>query len=590
MDKVYKVLIVVVIAIIAGSIVYYVTPSDWPEGRYTLILTYTFNGKEYDFPMEYTVGSGSSDVVKTFNVTVGSSNYVIEVEVHKLTKLSPGSTIDMVTRVLENGVPKEISLSNVRVLIKLPDDREFIFYPTDYDSKTGSIIFSMQPYVKAKEAGFVFGSAIVLFAAASIIHYVITGLYATLALVLLGVISAKSPFRLYMSNIILIFIAGSALELIIKETGLDKRVASLLSRIGDSTTKLVIGSTFLVSFLSMWMSNTAATYVMLPLVLVILNKVNAEDKRFSSILLASLAMAASVGGTATLIGTPPNVLAAGFLNDLVYGTSFIGFMRWLYIGFPAWAIGYSIGVLLALAYMNVIARDELNSINRALKQLREKAVLEKKPWSREEVKGLINILILVGLWLTEPIHGLSAGISAAIGLLIFFSTGVLSVKKHWKMLAWDLMVLFGAGLTLGTALMKSGWANYVLSLLSGIQSIGWIAWYVIGFTAYTIGTFISSHTSASAFVAPLTIPLGMLLGASLGIPLEAGAAVATVTAIICLNNAVALPISTPPSAIVFSTGKVRMRDLVAYGLLYGIIANTIVITLLVPYWTTVLTP
>ena len=590
MNNAYKVLIVVIIAIVAGSIIYYATPEDWPEGHYTLILTYSFNGKEYDFPIEYVVGAGSENVVEVFNTTIDSNSYTIEAIVYKLTKLSPGSTINLATRVLENGVPKEISLSHARVFIKLPDGREFVFYPTDYDSEKHLVIFNIQPYVKAKEAGFVFGSAIVLFAAASIIHYVVTGLYATLALVLLGVISAKSPFRLYMSNIILIFIAGSALELIIKETGLDKRVASLLSRIGSSVTKLVIGSTFLVSFLSMWMSNTAATYVMLPLVLVILNRINAEGKRFSSVLLASLAMAASVGGTATLIGTPPNVLAAGFLNDLVYGTSFIGFMRWLYIGLPAWAIGYGIGVLLAIAYMNIIARSELTSINKALKQLREKTVLEKKPWSKEEVKGLINMLVLIGLWLTEPIHGLSAGISAAIGLLVFFSTGVLSVKKHWKMLAWDLMVLFGAGLTLGTALMKSGWANYVLSLLSGIQGIGWMAWYVIGFTAYIIGTFISSHTSASAFVAPLTIPLGMLLAASLGIPIEAGAAVATVTAIICLNNAVALPISTPPSAIVFSTGKVRMRDLVVYGLLYGFVANTIVITLLVPYWTTVLTP
>ena len=151
-------------------------------------------------------------------------------------------------------------------------------------------------------------------------------------------------------------------------------------------------------------------------------------------------------------------------------------------------------------------------------------------------------------------------------------------------------MLFGAGLTLGKALMATGWANYILSQLSGIRELGYIAWFIIAFTAYLVGTFISSHTSASAFVAPLTIPLGMLLATSLGLPVETGAAVATIAAVVSLNNAVALPISSPPSAIVYATGRVRMRDLVLYGFLYGLIANTLIVTLLIPYWIHMLTP
>jgi len=391
-----------------------------------------------------------------------------------------------------------------------------------------------------------------------------------------------------MSNIVLIFIAGSGLELIIKENGLDERVARLLLKLSRSPYTLIISSTFLVSFLSMWMSNTAATYVMLPLVLVILNKVGLTDMKYSSILLVSLAVAASVGGTATLIGTPPNIIAAGFLNDLIYGgIEYIDFTRWLYIGFPAWAIGYGIAVILAILYAKLVAGHEFDRIRDALSKVKTSGA---RKWSKRELLGMANILFLIGLWMTGRIHGLSTGLASVIGLLAFFATGVLDVQRHWKRLAWDLMVLFGAGLTLGKALMATGWANYILSQLSGIRELGYIAWFIIAFTAYLVGTFISSHTSASAFVAPLTIPLGMLIATSLGLPVETGAAVATIAAVASLNNAVALPISSPPSAIVYATGRIRMRDLILYGFLYGLIANTLIVTLLIPYWIRILTP
>ncbi len=575
-----RVLIVLIVALAMGVLLYSLTPPDWPPGEYRVVASAHVGGETYSAEANYTLGPGSQAVTAS-----GNGSVAVTLRIKECGSIAPGKKIEARVVVTRDGEPVELPLSNVSLRIVLPDGRSYTYYPVERSG--GEYVFHIQPYAGAKLAGFVFGTAVALFAAASIVPYVITGLYATVALVILGIVSSKTAFSLYMSNVVLIFLAGSALELIIRNNGLDERVANLLTRLACSPYRLVIGATFLVSFLSMWMSNTAATFVVLPLVMAVLRKGNCLDTRYASILLASMAMAASVGGTATIIGTPPNAIAAEFLNDLVYHHTAIGFFEWLLIGLPAWLIGYLVGLGLALLYIRLLAHRELRELGEKLYGLRY-GLSRRKPWSRRELLGLANILFLVTLWLLEPIHGLKSGIVGVIGLIVFFSTGALSVKEHWKQLAWDLMVLFGAGLTIGSSLMATGWAGFLLQHLVAVKTLGWASWLVIGFTAYMVGTFISSHTSASAFVAPLTIPLGMVLAPTLGLPVETGAALATIVAVVSLNNAVALPISTPPTAIVYSTGKVRMRDLVAYGLAYGVIANLLVITILTNYWINVL--
>lgn len=577
MSRIVKITIIVLVAIIAGAIVYSVSPPDWPiHGTYTAeVFLYDKSVGVLEFEL--------SDKYIVKNYSMGN-NEVVQVVLRSPGGVYVGEPLMFSVCLYRNGEPVELSIKDVSLTITTPDNHVYRYIPT---SKSNNCVeISVQPYIHAREAGFIFGSAIVLFAAASIIHYIITGLYVTLALVLVGVQPASTAYQYYMAPLIMVFIAGSAMELVIREKGLDVRVARLLSRIARGPYTLILGISFLGSFLSMWMSNTAATYVMLPLAAALLAGVRDKAPRISSIAMVSLAMGASIGGTATLIGTPPNLIAAEFLNKFAYGQYAIGFYEWLLIGLPAWIIGFSIGVLLAFLYARITAGGELGIVKDYLRGIRERG--EAKPWSKVEIIALIELLILVGLWITEPLHGIKTGIAAGIGILLFFATGILNPKEHWKKLAWDLMVLFGAGLTLGSGLMKSGWANYLLSQLHGIGSLGWAGFYIIGFTAYFIGTFISSHTSASAFIAPLTIPLGMTMAASLGLSPATGAALATIVAVVSLNNAIALPISTPPSAIVYASGKADIKDLMIYGFLFGIVANAIIITALLHYWATIL--
>lgn len=579
MDQRSKILIILLAAIIAGSILYMITPPDWiPNAIYSGVIKISYEGKEYIANFDFNIS-----IDKTSNITIDRGRYII-VNINSPGKIAPGNPLVIKAELYDNGQPVVVRIKDIELSITTPDGHTYAYSPSRIEDHT--VVFDIQPYIHARETAFIFGSAIVLFASASIVHYVITGLYATMALVLIGVQPAKTAYYYYMAPLIMVFIAGSAMELVIREKGLDERVARLLSRIARGPASLILGASFLASFLSMWMSNTAATYVMLPLVAALLTRAGLMEKRFSSIVMVSLAMGASIGGTATLIGTPPNLIAAEFLNKFVYKTEFVSFVKWLEIGLPAWAIGYSIGVILAILYARLVARNELKLVTEKLKELRTQ--VEHRPWSKDEILGLIGILFLIVLWLTEPLHHISTGVAAGIGILFFFATGLLKPKEHWKKLAWDLMVLFGAGLTLGSALMKSGWAGFLLSQLRGVEALGWAAFLVVGFAAYIIGTFISSHTSASAFVAPLTIPLGMIIAPSIGISPETGATLATVVAIVSLNNAIALPISTPPSAIVYASGKAKIKDLMTYGFLFGILANLAIILLLISYWVSVL--
>ncbi len=580
METRYKAVLLIILAVIAGSIVYIASPPDWPTTGKIGLTIYTNTGDGIIEAKAFFNISESGNVV----VPDSSGGYNVSVDYAAPAKFSPGSKIVVKVLVSRDGENICPEIAGSKIVVKLDDGREYTYHPAKRNGDT--LVYEIQPYIHVREAGFIFGSAIVLFAGASVIHYVITGLYVTIALVLVGIQPGKLAFAYYMKPLIMVFIAGSGIELVIRKWGLDKRIARLLSRIARSPYTLVIGVSFLGSFLSMWMSNTAATYVMLPLATALLcNRKLDKCGKFSSIVMVSLAMGASIGGTATLIGTPPNLIAAGFLNDIVYGSEEINFYNWLLIGLPAWIIGYGVGVLLAIIYMRIMASDELPTVYKALRETHE---IPSEPMTGKQWLAAAAILFLVAMWITEPIHHVSTGLAAGLGLLVFFASGLLDPKKDWKKLSWDLMVLFGAGLTLGSGLMNTGWADYMLGLLQGVESLGWLSLLIIGFTAYLIGTFISSHTSASAFIAPLTIPLGMLIGPVIGVSPETGAALATIVAVVSLNNAIALPISTPPSAIVYASGGAKLRDLLTYGFIFGVTVNLLIILLLTGYWASIL--
>ncbi len=235
------------------------------------------------------------------------------------------------------------------------------------------------------------------------------------------------------------------------------------------------------------------------------------------------------------------------------------------LGIPVFIIATALAIALFTIYYKAVGVGEIQAVRERLRELASGDRL-RKPWSRQEPLGLIGILTLATLWVSEIIHGIKTGVAGMIGLLLFLALGVMK-PQQLKDLGWDIVVLMGGGLTLGRGLMETEFSDYLVQLLQPLTGKAFIAIVATSYMALLIGTVISSHTSATAFFAPLVIPLGYTLAPALGLAPRVSAALIAVLATVTLNYAIALPISTPPSAIVFGTGKVRTKTLLAYGIL-----------------------
>ncbi len=412
---------------------------------------------------------------------------------------------------------------------------------------------------KAKLAGAILGFAATLFALSSRVNYVITSLFILVLVPVLGVLKTSTALSSLSSGVIMIFLAGSAFELAMKKTALDRRLAiALLGRARGKYSLLFI--TILVSsLLSAVMSNTAATYVMMPILLSFV--VGEASEAILLVLVASTA----IGGSLTLIGTPPNLVVSSFIKDML-GKE-MDFSRWLAFGFPTWLVGLGVVFILGALFMKRAGSFNVEK--------------EELPGDKKWMGALAIILVTVVLWSTSKITGVSSAATALLAILLFFLSGIFEGSDIFK-LRWDLVLLFGGGLTLGKALMESGWADWVVGRVplprNDLELFAFLTALLL------IGTVFSSHTSAAAFIGPVMIPLGMGISRFWGASPESFGILMVVLATLSINCAMALPISTPPSAVVFSSGKVRVSRLAAFGLIFGIAMNAALVFFLKNLW------
>jgi len=571
-----KVAIIVVVAIVVGLVLYSVTPS-MGEGLYEgKAIVHVAGGREFPVAFNFTIGVNAVDTVHEEVVNVNGEAIRVVVKVPAVKTIKLGTKLNV--EVLINNT-ELVELSKTRLVITTESGNSFTYIPVSVSSSRAQ--FSSTILYKTKEAAFVFGSALVLFIGASVVPYVITSIYSTLALYLLGALALKDPFTMYMSDTCLVFLAGSAFELVLINTGLADRIASALRAIASSPSKLFMGTFILSGFLSMWMSNTSATYLLLPIISAIAMRAAIEGSKLYELVLIGLATGATCGGMATIIGTPPNLIASGYINNYLYGgKSVITFANWLYWGLPLFIIGSAIAYAVFTLMYRSMGRNEVDVVSKKLRGHSAKREPGKK-WSPYEVTGLATVLFLVALWVTEPIHGIKTGVAGVLGLLVFLATRVLRVQQV-KDLSWDIVILMGAGLTLGKGLMDTGFSDWLAQFFARFLDQPIALMWLVGFVALVIGTVISSHTSAAAFIAPIMAPIGYVLATGMALPsARLGSAASIIIATCCINWAVALPISTPPSAIVFGTGKVRVKTLATFGLIWGV-TGTILTLLIVP--------
>ena len=392
----------------------------------------------------------------------------------------------------------------------------------------------------------------------------------------------------YAHQFIFLFLGGFLLSLTIERWGLHKRIALNIIRLfGSKPRNLIAGFMIAVAFLSMWVSNTASVIMMLPIALSVAS-LNTErtNSQFPVALLVSIAAAANIGGIATLIGSPPNVLFASFISD-TYSID-IGFYQWLIFAGPISLLLLVISWT-AITFL-VFKIDNSNHID-AVNITRNKI-----PWSREEIIVLSIFTVVVFLWIfRQPLASIpfietytpfissllnrlsDASIALGASIILFTipakekdsgkSTSILNWETTLE-LPWDILILFGGGLALSKGITSTGldlWIGDQLTIFSSAP-----IWAMVFISAFFICllTEMASNTAITAAFLPV------LHG--LAISLNAPPCHLLLPAALAASCAFMLPVATPPNAIVFGSGYLSISDMLRSGWRLNIIATVII--------------
>ncbi|MEH6548382.1 MAG: DASS family sodium-coupled anion symporter [Pseudomonadales bacterium] len=408
----------------------------------------------------------------------------------------------------------------------------------------------------------------------------------------LGIANLQDSAAPYANPIIYLYLGGFMLALAVEKWNLHRRIALLiLSHTGTDGRRLIGGFMLTSALLSMWMTNTSTTMMLLPIALsvigVITENVPNLDKKnrdnFQTAMLLGLAFSATIGGLATLVGTPPNALLIGFLNES-YDLD-ISFARWMLIGVPVSAVMLPIAWLTLTRFVFPVDIQESDEVKSHLGKMHA----EIGPMTKAERRVAVIFSCVIALWmLRRPlseafnISGLSdPGIVMAAAVLLFLipsgsnKTPQLMSWHDANRLPWGVLVLFGGGLSLAAAVSASGLAAWLGASLAIFGAFG-VTMLVLAAVIMVI--FLTELTSNLATTATFLPVMG-------AIALEAGVPplVLLVPVTLAASCAFMLPVATPPNAIVFASGMIKIPQMIRAGLVLNL-AGAIVLALISLFW------
>ncbi|WGL15545.1 DASS family sodium-coupled anion symporter [Microbulbifer bruguierae] len=405
---------------------------------------------------------------------------------------------------------------------------------------------------------------------------------------LVGITSIKEAAAPYANPIIYLFMGAFVLALAVERWNLHKRIAlMILSRTGTDGRRMIGGFMLVAALLSMWMTNTSTTMMLFPIAIsvtaIIVEHVQGlteqAKSQFQTAMLLALAYAATIGGLATLVGTPPNALLAAFMTEN-YGIE-IGFARWMLVGVPVAAILLPAGWLLLTRWIYRVEIPESAEVKTHLRELQA----ELGPISRPEARvASIFALVVLAWMLRRPLssalglEGLSdAGIAMIAALLLFLMPSGDHKQPHlmtWHdvgRLPWGVLILFGGGLSLAAQVSESGLAAWLGESLSLVSAIGVVA-LVIAATALVI--FLTELTSNLATTATFLPAV-----AAIAVQADISPLLLCVPVTLAASCAFMLPVATPPNAIVYASGLLTIPQMVRAGIalnLFGLVVLTLV--------------
>ena len=390
----------------------------------------------------------------------------------------------------------------------------------------------------------------------------------------------------YGHKFVFLFLGGFILAIAIEKWNLHKRIAlNIINVVGTNIVNIILGFMIATAFLSMWISNTATAVMILPVGIAVVkqlqdnpNTIENENSIFSKALMLAIAYSASIGGMASLIGTPPNLVLAGVLEKS-YGIE-LTFAKWFSFGFPI-SITF---LIIAWLYLTKFAfKFELNEFPGGIAEIK-KQLNKLGKISIEEKMVLAVFLITAAAWisrslfLNQIIPSIDDTIIAIISAVVLFilpgrnkNESLLGWNDAVK-LPWGILLLFGGGMAIALGFETSGlalWLGEQLKLLETIPLII-LLFVIIGFVNFL--TEITSNLATTAMLLPVLVSLANATGINYNYLLVAG----TVAA----SCAFMLPVATPPNAVVFGSGYLKIKDMLKIGILMNII-SIILLTLIV---------
>lgn len=446
-------------------------------------------------------------------------------------------------------------------------------------------------------------SLMAIFWATEAIPLAATSLLPIVLFPVMGIVKEGSSIaNVYFNNIIFLFIGGFIIALAMERWNLHKRIALyIINKVGSSPSRIIFGFMGATLFLSMWISNTATAVMMLPVAMAIILKMESSfgvkhSHKFSISLLLGIAYSASIGGAATLVGTPPNLVFVKLFKDLFPNAPEISFATWMLATLPI--------VLVMLLFIWLLLTKVLYRVPKDLEI--DQGVISKEynalgKLSYEEKTVALIFAITAILWITRVDLNLgdfklpgwqhlfahpksmNDGTTAIFMALLLFLIPVKNKNKNFKTivdstvfkdLPWGVILLFGGGFALAKGFQISGLSNYIGANLSSLQGTSSLTTILSISTVMTFTTEFTSNTATTQMIIPVL--------ASVAVAMKTHPLILIIPATLSASFAFMMPVATPPNAVVFGSGRIKMVEMIKAGFIINIV-GILLITLLF-YW------
>ncbi|MDW6005021.1 SLC13 family permease [Vibrio mangrovi] len=455
--------------------------------------------------------------------------------------------------------------------VPLPiNTREWFFNRNSIIILTDILLFLLLYFFLPFQSDVVLGISLLSFIAVlwltEALHVTVTAVLVPVMAVLSGVFDTTTALSNFSNPIIFLFLGGFALAAAMHRQGLDKVVADKVLLLARGKMSVAVFMLFSVTALiSMWISNTATTAMMLPLVLGILSKVD-EDKGHQTyvFVLLGIAYSASIGGIATVVGSPPNAIAAAEVG--------LTFTDWMKFGLPTTVVllPVAIVILYVLLKPDLSGHFELNH--------------DPVDWDKGKVVTLGIFSLIVVLWIfSKPINAVLGGFKSFDTIIALGAIVLVSFARvvHWKDIEktadWGVLLLFGGGICLSNVLKQTGTSVFIAHELSNMISGLGLLWIVVIIAAFVVFlTEFASNTASAALLVPVFASVAEAFGVS---PVLLSVLIA-----VAASCAFMLPVATPPNAIVFASGHIQQSEMMRVGIFLNFACIVLLTLIAIFFW------